>query len=231
MNRFRYLLILPLLFFLLPLYAQSEVVRIIEQKGDVKVTGALSDKALPAMVGQTLHPGDTIITGPNSHVILLLADGNRIDLYSNSKMKISKKLDGKRDNLPGFVWKMVHRKIADSEYTGAQAGRAGALRGPADEPELKNRTLSKRETNLLGDVMKRVDLEKISRETKEMTRAIVLEEYEQYQSAEKIYLQLIEKSPQQSVYYDMLVDLYIKNDLYNHAKRLLERKNQEAEGQ
>ena len=59
-------------------------------KGKVKVLSGKTGKAKKARIGQKVYPSDTIITGKNARVKVVMIDKNEINVSPNSKIVIEK---------------------------------------------------------------------------------------------------------------------------------------------
>ncbi len=225
MKRIVVAMTLLLLIACFPLHAEKEAIaRIIEAKGDVTVIVSGASKATKPTPGQALASGDVVRTGSNGHAILLFSDGNRMDLFARSNLKIKEKQKGKKDAFLGPIWKMVNDKMSDAEYTKASAGQAGAVRGKKEEEGSQDQTLSNEEQKGLHKEMEKIGKANLSSQTKTLARAVIYEKYAQYHQAEELYLSLIKDYPHGAMFYDMLIDLYIKIDMNDHAQKVLEQK-------
>lgn len=215
-----HVLFLLLLFFSVILL-QAENAVLLESYGDVRISS--SGQSVSAVTGQDLESGDVITTGDDGKALILLSDGTRIELVSNSRLELRKREQdhtGRKSSLLGELWQSIKGKFADAEYSSAQAGGVGALRAFGDDEEIVNDELSlPLEEELEGNVQT-IDDERLPRYTSYMMKGILYELYGQFAEAESMYLSMVEVNPGDPVSYDMLIDLYMKIDCYNHAKEI-----------
>ncbi|MES0489879.1 MAG: hypothetical protein ABUK01_07815 [Leptospirales bacterium] len=200
---------------------------IIEHRGDVTIKSAKSSREVPVKTGQSVYPGDTIKTGSNGRVVILLSNGNRLDIFSNSQVRIKDKNENSKESLVGKYWRKLKSKFDDAEYTSNTTGRVGALRGKpgAKQPPPSDEELADSDKKALQISTKEIESEELSPKTSRLMKAVLFEEYGQYKSAEVIYIELIKEFPEDKVIYDMLIDLYINIDLADRANDILEKKN------
>ena len=202
---------------------------VIEVQGIVTVQKSGSSKFIPVVTGLALSIGDIIRTGVDGNAIILFANSMRVDLFSNSQIQIKSNADSnlqspensvKKNSMLGKLWGSLKSKFEETEYTGTQAGRVGTLRGANNEPDPGNIKVSPSLQKILEDDISVIDREKLPRKTSDMMKAILYEQQEQYRSAELLYSGLIKNFPDDEVLYTMLIDLYLKIDLYTHAARV-----------
>lgn len=175
-------------------------------------------------MGVDLNRGDIITTGNDGSALIVLADGAKIDLFSNSMFVLPELNTVNKSSLLGKLWDDIKIKFSDVEYSSAQSGTVGAIRSSTAEEVIFNETLSEDKTSELQETIDAINKEGLSENTTQQLQAIVNEEYEQFLEAEKIYLELIDGNPNELFYYDMLIDLYLNIDFYNHAKTIIEKK-------
>lgn len=213
-----------LLLILYPILSFSNGGVIIESSGKVFLERfeVISD----ATMGVDLIKGDIVSTGDDGSALIVLSDGAMIDLFSNSMFVLPELKDNNSNTttLLGKIWEDIQIKFSDVEYSNAQSGTVGAIRSSTEEEIISNTILS---DNKIEELQKTIDLlssEGLSENTTLQLKAIIYEEYEQFEEAERIYLMLIDTNPNEFFYYNMLIDLYLKIDFYNHAKKIIEKK-------
>ena len=184
-------------------------------KGHVTVAASGSSTFLPAVTGQRLAPGDVVVTGADGEAIVLDEEGSRIDLFPNSTLTVTERADG--TGPLRRLWRAITAKFSDSEASSAQAGRVGALRAPEGDEEMFNDYATQRDLDEMRALLDSIGAQGYPAATADLMRAVVYEMYGQYIPAEAIYLARIDTVPEEPVTYDMLLDMYIKMDLYGHA--------------
>ncbi len=197
---------------------------ILEYSGSVTVES--SGSPISAETGLNLKPGDMVTTGEDGAALILLSDGTRLDLFSNSRLIVPHGEAGREaeDNLLSRLWLSIKGKFSDVEYTSAHSGSVGALRTSREEEQIFNDDLSNVQKEELLEIINSISNEDLPSITASQLTALVYEEFGQYEDAEKIYLFLIEKNPGDLILYDMLIDLYLKIEFYGHASQLIELK-------
>ena len=220
----RSLICIVMLTLLIPVAALAENAVILESEGNVTVKSL--GQSSSATTGLNLSPGDIITTGDDGTALILLSDGSRIDLFPNSRLQLVESQTGlgKKSSLLGELWQSIKEKFTDATYSSAQAGGVGALRAFGDEEEIINDELTDPLLEELEGNLVSIDAEKLPENTSRLMKAILYEIYGQYFDAEKTYLSMVEADPQDPVTYDMLTDLYMKIDCFNHAKEIIELK-------
>lgn len=220
MNRKFIYSVLLLMFYPILSFANGGV--IIESSG--KVFLERFEVTTNATMGVDLNRGDIITTGNDGSALIVLSDGAKIDLFSNSMFVLPEVNTSNKNSLLGKLWDDIRLKFSDVEYSSAQSGTVGAIRSSTEEEVIFNETLSEDKTSELQETIDAINKEGLSENSTQQLQAIVNEEYEQFLEAEKIYLELIDGNPNELFYYDMLIDLYLNIDFYNHAKTIIEKK-------
>ncbi|MBB6480010.1 hypothetical protein [Spirochaeta isovalerica] len=200
---------------------------LLECRGRVQIIS--SGKSAPAMTGQNLETGDIISTGSDGTALILLADGAAIELLPDSRLQLENSRsdrDGKKSSLLGELWKSIKSKFADAEYSSAQTGGVGALRGSDKKEEILNDYLTRNLLEEMEDKLKDLDDQDLTPYTLLMMKALIYEIYGQYGDAESNYLSMIEIDPTEPLSYNLLVDLYMKIDCYNHAIEMVRSRNE-----
>lgn len=216
---------------LIPIALIAENAVMLESAGTVTVIS--SGQSAPGEKGLNLSPGDIVTTGDDGAALILLSDGSRIDLFSNSRLQLleSNNRSDKKSSLLGELWQSIKGKFADASYSSAQAGGVGALRASGDKEEIINDELTDPLMDELQGDLDEIDLEELPLSTSLLMKAILFELYGQYFDAEQIYLAMIESDPLEPLSYDMLADLYMKIDCYSHAKDIIELKKEASDQQ
>jgi tetratricopeptide (TPR) repeat protein len=181
-----------------------------------------------ALAGAILENGDIVITGRNGRADLVIDNDESITLEQNSRYA----LNGEKRQKKGFlkkaihgIWKIVSRKFNDTEYSNAAVGTVGAIRGPADAV-IKNFELTKAEERDLAGLLSMIhpDPESPYLESEIVLIGPILESFYQFATAETMYKQGIKTYPEQTLIYDMLIDLYMNNELYEEASDFYEQR-------
>lgn len=102
-----------------------ERISLIDQvKGQVEVERAGSGKVVKARMGLPVKTGDTVVTGPNSWVRLHWADGTKMLIGPNSKVKVRKShfnLSSKKEEslfslTVGVAFSSLHKKLSKNSF-------------------------------------------------------------------------------------------------------------------
>lgn len=213
-----------ILLILIPFYSFSNDAIILEKSGEVTIQNVV--ETYWAEIGNSLNIGDIISTGKESSAVILISDGTRIDLFSNSRFVLAKQKDLNSDEnrLLSKLWQNVKNKFSDVEYSSAQTGSIGAIRGSITDEVIFNDKLSGEGSLELSDTINFITNQQLKEDTIWQLKAIIFEEYGQFIEAEKIYLMLLESNPTDLVLYDMLIDLYLEIDFYAHASNIIKLK-------
>ncbi|MGL1894198.1 MAG: hypothetical protein OCD02_21390 [Spirochaetaceae bacterium] len=223
-NKIRYIITFTVLTVLIPTFLYANDAIILEKSGVVSIQDSV--EFYEAEIGTSLNFGDIISTGKASSAIVILSDGTRIDLFSSSKFVLTELNNSNNNKVTGIgkLWNKIKNKFSDVEYSNAQAGSVGAIRGSITDEVIFNDEMSEDQNIELLKTIDSITNESILDETKWQLKAIIFEEYGQFIEAEKIYLQQIESNPTDLLIYDMLIDLYFKVDFYAHASEIIKLK-------
>lgn len=224
----RYLkLIIVVLVFVVPLYLHSEAALVVELTGDVEIKQTGTDSWQAVMPGAELSAGDEIRTGEGGSMVLLFSDSSRYDMFPNSRLTITARKIDKRPPFLSRLWAAVKGKYADTAYTAASAGGVGALRSSGlDNEILRDVDLGEEELAALAGSLESIDGIASGNPGSVLLSAILFESFEQYARAERLYVRYLESRPGDSFGYDILIELYMENDLYAHAQKTLELKEE-----
>jgi hypothetical protein len=180
-----------------------------------------------AVPGAILHWGDRIRAGKGGRATIVLVDERSVDIHEHTLLVLNKKDFTTKKGLGKIIsglFGLVKNKFTDTKYTNAALGEVGAVRGEAEEEELEDYPLSAKEEEEL--TAKREALEE-SKAFSEPTAGdylllgMLLEDYEQYRSAEKAYRSSMKQDElTAATAASFLIDLYVKNDLLAKAKNL-----------
>ena len=185
----------------------------------------------PASSGMLLQWGDMVRAGEAGSAVLLFSDGRKLTLHPNTMVTVSED-EGQGGGLKRILAKLfssIRNKFADSEYTNAALGEVGAIRGEDDIASLKDFPLSAAETNEMDEKKAAVVLTGDGGPTDYILLGILFEEYGQYYSAESAYKQGLrmtgfaaESAETRQLIKELLIDLYVKNELYRQAREMRE---------
>ncbi len=195
---------------------------ILELFGQVSIV--VENDMRPARKGDSLLPGQGVITGPDGSALILLSDGSQIDLMSNSHIIVKEQEGGSGDNLLGRLWGKISGKFSDTERAAAHAGSVGTVRSGPKEETLRDFNLSNEDEKTLDEILEQMDNEELPPNSIELIKALILEDYGQSRRAEIQYLRILENNPGDEVIMDMLIDLYLKNRALGKASEMAERK-------
>lgn len=211
-----------LLILLSTVSAHASEALILELFGQVSIV--VENDTRPARKGDSLLPGQGVITGPDGTALILLSDGSRIDLMSNSHIIVKEQESGSVNTLLGRLWGKISGKFSDTERAAAHAGSVGTVRSGPKEETLRDFNLSNNDERTLAEILEQMDEEELPSDSIELIKALILEDYRQSRRAEIQYLQILENNPDDEVVMDMLIDLYLKNRAPGKASEMVERK-------
>ncbi len=211
-----------LLIFLSTVSAHASEALILELFGQVSIV--VENDTRPARKGDSLLPGQGVITGPDGTALILLSDGSRIDLMSNSHIIVKEQEGGTGDNLLGRLWGKISGKFSDTERAAAHAGSVGTVRSGPKEETLRDFNLSDEDEKNLAEILGQMDDEELPPESIELIKALILEDFRQSRRAEIQYLLILENNPDDEIVMEMLIDLYLKNRAPGKANEMAERK-------
>jgi hypothetical protein len=214
--------IIAVLLLLVSLNLYSEDAIVVEARGLVETRKSGAESWLAVIPGAKLSAGDEIRTGENGSALLLFSDSSRYDMFSNSRLTVTAAEIKKRAPFLSRLWAAVTGKYDDTAYTSASAGGVGVLRGDGlDNEFLQDFELGEEEQTALAELLEVFDGFASEDSGSMLLSAIILESFEQYARAEQLYIQYLESRPEDSFGYDILVELYMENDLYSHAQQTL----------
>jgi hypothetical protein len=185
----------------------------------------------PVSSGTVLEWGNTVRAGENGSAVLLFSDGRKLTLHSNTMITVSEDEEqgGGLKRILAKLFSSIKNKFADSEYTSAALGEVGVIRGEEDNASLKDFPLSAAETNEMDEKKAAVVLTGDGGPTDYILLGILFEEYGQYYSAESAYKQGLrmtgfaaESAETRQLIKELLIDLYVKNELYRQAREMRE---------
>ncbi len=197
---------------------------ILDLSGEVSVISIGLSR--PAARGETLMPGDIIITAADGKAVIILSDGNRLDLLPNSRMEVKYQNEAGNDTIFGRLWGLMKGKFAEAERVGAHVGAVGTMRGSNTEAEvLRDFNLTDTDEKVLEELLRQVDVEDLPSESADLIKGMVLEDYRQLRRAEEHYLRILEENPADIMVMDLLINLYLRNQAEVKAKEMIERKD------
>lgn len=181
----------------------------------------------PAASGMLLQRGEAVRAGEDGSAVLLFSHGRKLVLHPNTIVTISndEEQGGGLKRILAKLFGSIKDKFADSEYTNAALGEVGAIRGEEDVAFLKDYPLSGVETKEMDEKKAAVVLSGDGGPTDYILLGILFEAYEQYYSAESAYNQGLrmagfgaETADTRRLINELLIDLYVKNELYRQAQ-------------
>jgi hypothetical protein len=226
------------LFFCIPILfvpaqdESAEAAVLVSVTGTVAVAG--DGPALewsPASSGTLLQRGEAVRTGEDGSAVLLFSDGRKMTLHPNTMITVSKDEEqgGGLKRILAKLFASIRDKFADSEYTNAALGEVGAIRGEEDVASLKDYPLSGVETKEMDEKKAAVVLSGDGGPTDYIFLGILFEEYDQNYSAESAYMEGLrmagfgaETEETSRLIKELLIDLYVKNELYRQAQKMRE---------
>jgi len=220
-------LLFSLFLFALPgtLWAEEAAI-IAASRGKVEVSRGESPWGA-AVPGAILHWGDSIRAGKDGRATIVLADERSVDIHEHTLLVLNKKDLTTKKGLGKFIsglFSLVKNKFADTKYTNAALGEVGAVRGEAEEEELEDYPLSAKEEEELTakrEALQATQASSGATAEGNLLLGMLLEDYEQYRSAEKAYSRSMELDERiAGTAASFLIDLYVKNDLLAKAKNL-----------
>jgi tetratricopeptide (TPR) repeat protein len=108
-------------------------------------------------------------------------------------------------------------------------GTVGAVRGEEDLPP-ENWPLYDDEAEELAGELEAIEKQFPDGGNRFLLSAVVLEEFEQFAEAERMYTLALDNLPETPYFYDLVIDFYLKAEQYAKAEELWERKELSAVG-
>ncbi len=203
---------------------------VLEVEGQAIVRPFNKDYTNYLEIGFELFNGDIITTEESSSVVLLFPDDTTILLRENNELAFNdiKSKTGIKKFLTGF-WDIVTSKFLDSEQSVLDSNIVGSIRGSSkNEIPLEDKILSSSEKDQLDEQLVFIKNNIDNKYSNLFYKSMKLEEFGQNIQAEQSLLEAIDVDPENESSYNLLIDIYIQNNLLEKIENIKELKTKQS---
>lgn len=204
---------------------------IIESKGEVFIIPSGKKYKVSADIGLEIYPGDTLETGNNSDITLVLPDDSTLEFESNNNIIFDNNIRNNSTNNSWFkgFWNIIRNKFLESEKSVLDSDLVGSIRNSDNEEvEIINVKLNSTDNEKLSGELDLIFTAINNELSKLIYSGIINENYKQFKRAEELYYLALELDMENVQTYDLLINLYLKHNQLEKLEDIFEMKRENS---